>query len=430
MIEGLRVWPVSDVGVVRDHNEDAFLVDRKLDLFIVADGMGGHAAGEVASNMAVRSVRAALLENDKVIERYESSRDNRTEVLELMEMAVQLACGEVHEAAQKDEGKRGMGTTLDAVLIVGGRAFVAHVGDARVYLYRQGLVHQVTEDHSVINELLKRGRLTRDQIERMQYKNAVTRAVGVYESVEVDLYDFEVLADDRLLLCSDGLTQYLVESELAELFDAIAEDRLSAHMVELAKQRGGSDNITTVVVQLPQRLEGSEGLAEELALKIRVLHRMPLFRHLSYQELVRVLNLTDVRGYGAGDVIIEEGSVGDELFILMRGNVEVISGGQVLRRMGPGRHFGEMALADGGPRSATVKSVDECEVLVLNRQDFFSVVREDHELAVKMLWSFVGSLSERLRGTSRRFEDLQLRAQSMLGEAEADDLEIVEEVDG
>ena len=192
---GLRSWPATDVGRVRDHNEDSFLVDKKLNLYIVADGMGGHAAGEVASQMASRTVRDAIAaERDALLE-FEQGHGGTTrkDLLRLLEASVQQACSTVHNEGVKDESKRGMGTTLDAFLVIGSRGFIAHVGDARIYLYRQGSVHQLTEDHSLINELLKRGRLTREQIDKVQYKNAVTRAVGVYESVEVDMLDFDVL---------------------------------------------------------------------------------------------------------------------------------------------------------------------------------------------------------------------------------------------
>ena len=193
--ERITFWPLTDVGRVRDHNEDSFLVDKKLNLFIVADGMGGHAAGEVASQVAARTVRDVLAQSRDMLHEFEAGHGGigRHDILRLLESAVQQAGSAVYNEGQEDESKRGMGTTIDALLLIGSRGFIAHVGDSRVYLYRQSAVHQLTEDHSLINELLKRGRLSREQIEKLQYKNAVTRAVGVYESVEVDTLDFDVL---------------------------------------------------------------------------------------------------------------------------------------------------------------------------------------------------------------------------------------------
>lgn len=147
--DALRFWPVTDVGRVRDANEDSFLVDKKLNLYVVADGMGGHAAGEVASSMAVRTFRDAVARARDMLDDFERGTGNvsRKDVLRLLEGAVQEACSAIHAEAQRDETKRGMGTTLTALLVIGSRGFIAHVGDSRCYLVRQGSVHQLSEDH-------------------------------------------------------------------------------------------------------------------------------------------------------------------------------------------------------------------------------------------------------------------------------------------
>jgi serine/threonine protein phosphatase PrpC/CRP-like cAMP-binding protein len=419
--EGLRFWPATDVGRVRDHNEDNFLVDKKLNLFVVCDGMGGHAAGEVASSMAARCVRDGLAAERQRLHEFEQGHggSTRKDVLRTFEAAVQTACATVHEAGLADESKRGMGTTLDALVIIGNRGFIAHVGDARIYLHRQGSVHQLTEDHSLINELLKRGRLTRDQIDKVQYKNAVTRAVGVYESVEVDVFDFDVLPGDRFLLCSDGLHGYLEESELPKLFDEVPEDKLADHLIELANERGGKDNITALLVRVPDDESGVDKLAREVNLKLEILHAMPLFRFVSYQELVRVLNITDVKTFKVGQTVVEEGDEGDALFIVLTGKVKVHAGGSTIVHLGPGQHFGEMALVDKSPRSASVSAEEESRLLLIRRKDFFDLVRKDHDVAVKLLWSFLGVLAQRLRSTSRELGDARAQiavAMAQLGE--------------
>ncbi|MFW6051601.1 MAG: Stp1/IreP family PP2C-type Ser/Thr phosphatase [Myxococcota bacterium] len=422
--DGIRFWPATDVGRVRDHNEDSFLVDKKLHLFVVCDGMGGHAAGEVASSLAARTVREFLAgERERLLE-YEQGHGGtrRDDVLRLLEASVQQACLAVHGEGQRDESKRGMGTTLEALLILGNRGFIAHVGDSRIYLYRQGSVHQLTEDHSLINELLKRGRLSREQIEKVQYKNAVTRAVGVYESVEIDTFDFDVLAGDRFLLCSDGLSGYLEESEIPDLFEQTPEEELSQKLIDLANERGGKDNITAVVVRIPDAEAGVDKLAREVNLKLEVLHKMPLFRFLTYQELVRVLNITEVREYPSGEPVVREGEEGDELFIVLTGEVKVHSGEAVYTELGQGQHFGEMALIDKAERSASVTAAEDSKLLSIKRRDFFGMVRKDHDVAVKLLWSFLGVLAQRLRSTSRELGKARDRlameelAEELLGE--------------
>jgi serine/threonine protein phosphatase PrpC/CRP-like cAMP-binding protein len=400
--EALRFWPVTDVGRVRDHNEDNFLVAKKLQLFVVCDGMGGHAAGEVASSIAARTVSEVISAQREMLTAFETGVGaNRTDLLKVMEQAVQQSCNAVYQEGQRDETKRGMGTTLDALLIVGERGFIGHVGDSRVYLYRQGSVHQLTEDHSLINELLRRGRLSRDQIDSLQHKNAVTRAVGVYESVEVDTIDFDVLRGDRFLLCSDGLHGYFEQAELAKLFAETPEEELAQKLIDLSNERGGKDNITAIVVKVPDAESGVDRLAREVNLKMEVLHKMPLFRHLTYQELVRVMNITQVRTYEPDAEVVAEGADGDELFIVLTGKVRVESAQTKIAELGPGEHFGEMALVDKAPRSADVVAAEPSSLLAIKRRDFFDIIRKDHPIAVKLLWSFLGVLTERLRNTSR-----------------------------
>jgi PPM family protein phosphatase len=412
----ISFWPLTDVGRVRDHNEDSFLVDKKLQLFVVADGMGGHAAGEVASALAARTVREVLVAHRDALVEFEKGHGgtSRNDVLRLMESAVQQACATVFAEGASDETKRGMGTTLDALLLVGSRGFVAHVGDSRVYLNRQGTVHQLTEDHSLINELLRRGRLTREQIDKVQYKNAVTRAVGVYESVEVDTLDFDVLMGDRFLVCSDGLHSYFEEAELAKLFGEVSEEQLAERLVALANERGGSDNITAIVIKVPDSESGVDRLTREVNLKMDVLHRMPLFRFLTYQELVRILNITRVRAYEPGSEVVAQGDEGDELFIVLTGLVQVESQGTPIASLGQGQHFGEMALIDKAPRSADVRALEASSLLSIRRRDFFDIIRKDHGIAVKLLWSFLGVLNERLRNTSRELGEARENKTSLV----------------
>jgi serine/threonine protein phosphatase PrpC/CRP-like cAMP-binding protein len=403
----LRYWPLTDVGRVRDGNEDSFLVDDQLGLFVVADGMGGHAAGEVASSLAVHVLRDTLAGERAMLADYErgTGKVERAAVLRLLELGVQRACSSVYSAAQRDPGKRGMGTTLVALLILGNRGFIAHVGDSRIYLIRGGAVHQLTQDHSLINELLKRGRLKPEQVAQLNMKNAVTRAVGVYESVEADTLDFDVLAGDRFLLCTDGLTEYAQDSDLSRLFGETPEDRLAQALIDHANEGGGKDNITALVVKIPDAASGLDRLATEVNLKLDTLHRMPLFRHLTYQELVRVMNLVDVQGFEAGQRVLEEGEEGDAMFIVLTGEASVRSGDTKIAILGPGQHFGEMALVDKVPRSASVYAEAPSKLMVMRRRDFFDVVRKDHDVAVKLLWAFLGVLTERLRRTSRDLGD-------------------------
>jgi len=415
----IRFFAATDVGMVRDHNEDNFLVDKKLGIFIVCDGMGGHAAGEVASAIAVRAVHDELKREKDLLADFIAGSSGAAKVtprdiVALLEHAVQAACTKIHAEADLDPAKRGMGTTLSALLVLGSRGFVAHVGDSRIYLMRAGRVHQVTEDHTVINELLKRGKLTREQIEKVVGKNAITRAVGVYERVDVDTLALEVLPGDTFVLASDGLTGYIESlDELAAQLQPDGDTAVKA-LIKLANDRGGKDNITAVIVKLGEEGAQDEAGAKRLALKREVLAKMPLFAHLTERELLRVLQAVDVRPYAAEQVVIQEGAKGDELFIVLSGTVRVMRGDDVLTKLGPGEHFGEMALIRSVPRSATVKAEPGgAEFIVIRRADFFEILRKEHELAVKMLWQFLGVLAERLDQTN---SDLHSARQELAAE--------------
>lgn len=403
----IKFYAATDVGRQRDHNEDNYLVDPRLHLFVVADGMGGHAAGEVASQIAVHAVCRAIRENADVIEKHQDNPDDpgaRQEILAILEHAIQTATSEVFHRAQEDPEKRGMGTTCSALLIVGDRGFIGHVGDSRIYLLRQGQVHQITEDHSLLNELVRRGKIKREEIESSpyaKYKNAVTRAVGAYETVESDTIDFEVLPGDHFLLCSDGMHAYLKDGDLQEILGAAEVGESPKTLIALANAGGGHDNITVIVV----RLEATDpkqyaARASELANKIDVLKGMPLFRHLNYKEIMRLLNITTVREYTAGEPIIREKETGEELFVILSGRVRLHKEGAFLTELSRGAHFGEMALVDRSPRSASASAEESTRVLILRRRDFYEIIRKEAPLAVKLLWSFVQVLTERLRKTT------------------------------
>jgi serine/threonine protein phosphatase PrpC/CRP-like cAMP-binding protein len=402
----VQYYAQTDVGRLRDHNEDNYLVDKKLSLSVVADGMGGHAAGEVASALAVRIIHEEIKAHREVIEAYSSddadARTGSKEILSVLEQAVQRACAKIHEEAKSDPAKRGMGTTLSALIIAGSQGFIAHVGDSRIYLLRDGKIQQVTEDHTVYNELIKRGKLTRDQIERVAQKNAITRAVGVYERVEVDTLTLEVLPGDQFLLASDGLHGYIAHTAELEPYLEEANGEVAAReLIALANRKGGKDNITAVLVRLGEGGAEDSVRARRLALKRETLVKMPLFSRLNERELLRIMQVSEVRAYAPGDVVVQEGDRGDELFIVLSGLVQVVRGDTVLTEVGQGEHFGEMALIRAMPRSATVIAVEASELIALHRADFFEVLRKEHELAVKLLWQFLGVLADRLDQTSR-----------------------------
>jgi len=393
---------------VRDHNEDNFLVDKNMNLFVVADGMGGHAAGEVASGIAVKTMRDVVSQNKDLLDAYKEGSQiaSKKDVANLLEHAVHKACEEIYSIGERDPEKRGMGTTLSALLVINQDGFIAHVGDSRIYLQRANRVIQLSEDHSLINELIKRGKLTAATAEDSPYKNAVTRAVGVYESVEVDTMDFDVLPGDQFLLASDGLTGYLKEAEIPgilTLSSAIKE--IPQKFIDLANDRGGKDNITCIIVRIVDTEGKADELNKEIEQKIETIKRMPIFKYLTYNELVQVLNITTVREMKSGQPIVKEGEPGDALYIVLTGSVRVHKGDVDIVTLPAGSHFGEMALIDKAPRSADVSAASTGKLLAIAREDFFKIIKAEPRMANKLLWAFLQELSGRLRSTNKELEE-------------------------
>jgi serine/threonine protein phosphatase PrpC len=405
----------TDVGRQRTHNEDNFLIDKKLRLFLVADGMGGHAAGEVASSIAVHEIRDAIYNNRDLIDRYRVDHPGvqSYEILQALEHAIQAACGAVHARAQAEPDKRGMGTTATVLLIAGGadqlRGFIAHVGDSRVYLARQNQVHVLTEDHSLMNELVRRGKLNREQIESSpykQYKNAVTRAVGVYGSVEVDTFDFDILPGDRFLIASDGMYAYVDEAELPkQLADGDIKD-VPRNLVNVANTGGGHDNITAVVIRVGDTTTSEHApRTTEVSLKLDVLKAMQMFRYLSYKELVRVSNIAEINELKQDQVVFSQGQPGDAMYVVLSGLVRLTKGDTLVAELGPGLHFGEMSLVDRSVRSLTATALENTRLISITRKDFYDIIKREPALATKMLWSFVQVLGQRLRKTTNDLSD-------------------------
>jgi serine/threonine protein phosphatase PrpC/CRP-like cAMP-binding protein len=402
----IQSWAKSDVGRKRKHQEDSFLADAELGLFIVADGMGGHAAGEVASAIAVQAVRGTITESKPLLDEFAKSptAEAREQVAHLMERAILKACQEIYTTATSDLGKRGMGTTLVALLTLGRKAVIGHVGDSRVYLFRQGRAHQLTEDHTIIQEQLKRGLITREQAKEAENKNVITRAVGIQPSVAVDTLITDLLPGDLYMLCSDGLHGYLSEDELPVLLGQEPREKLADQLVDLANARGGKDNITAIAISVTADDEEEH---TDVEAKTEVLRRIPLFQHMNYKELLAILGIARGRQFEKGQPIIREGELGDELFVLFRGSVSVVKNGLPIAQLKSGGHFGEMGLVDQAPRSATVLAEETTSAISIDRDSLLKLMRRDSLLAVKLLWSFVQVLSERLRNTNEALADVK-----------------------
>lgn len=229
----------TDVGQVRTTNEDAFGYCVEEGVFALCDGMGGAAAGEVASRIAVDTLIESLCAAH--------SQENRRKVLE---EAIADANQRVHARAEREVALRGMGTTLVALAIGGDHALIGHVGDSRCYLFRNGKLTRKTLDHSLVDEQVRLGQLTQDEAEHSPLRNVITRAIGTQVSVSADIDELDLKKGDILLLCSDGLTRELPDDRIAGILGKDGNlEELCSQLVNSAKSAGGHDNITAVLVR-------------------------------------------------------------------------------------------------------------------------------------------------------------------------------------
>ena len=251
---------VTNVGMKRAHNEDNHILVPEENLYVVADGMGGHASGEVASEIAVTSVAEFFRRTSADEEQtwpYKEEKGLRYEENRLV-AGIKLANRRIFETAQADVRKRGMGTTVVGMLFTNNGAYVGHCGDSRGYRYRGGRLEQLTEDHSLLNDYLKNHKLTPEEIEAFPHKNVIVRALGMKDSVQVDVSRLEPQAGDVYLICSDGLSGMVRDDELHATIHAWQSDPvrtddidgLCRTLIDSANRNGGTDNVTCVLVKV------------------------------------------------------------------------------------------------------------------------------------------------------------------------------------
>ncbi len=260
--EKILISGITDTGLVRDHNEDSIGSDADLGLLVLADGMGGHNGGEVASAIAVDSILHELREALPRI-RPGNIDDNSGYSLESMavEKAIKNANLKIYNAAQENSQYQGMGTTVVVVLFYDNRLTVAHVGDSRLYRLRDKRLEQMTRDHTLLQDLVDRGLYTRREASKSLNKNLVTRATGVNPTVDVDLMEDVVLVDDIYLLCSDGLNDMIPDDLIEDIQINYRNDleKMNSELIRQAKDHGGRDNVSVMLAQVVKQYPAGSG---------------------------------------------------------------------------------------------------------------------------------------------------------------------------
>lgn len=241
----IKAYAKSDKGKIREMNQDYFYISNSLDevqLYLLADGMGGYNGGEIASKLAVQAAKNYIENNFKEIEK------DRDSIIQLLGSSMEYANMVVYEKSKEQQDLQGMGTTLEICLIYNNKVYIGHVGDSRIYRIRKSFIRKLTQDHSYVQKLVKEGTITKEQAAHHPQKNMLMKALGCNAFVEPDVMVKGFLKDDILIMCSDGLTNLVSQEELYQ--NAIKNiEQATKDLVEIANSRGGYDNITIVIIK-------------------------------------------------------------------------------------------------------------------------------------------------------------------------------------
>jgi protein phosphatase len=249
----IEFYGETNVGMKRTHNEDNLLKMEEENLFIVCDGMGGHSSGEIASQMAIEAISnfyKATRQDQEITWPYKMDKNRPYDENRLI-MSVKLANLRIHEAAQREARYRGMGTTIAGANFVNSHVLITNVGDSRVYLIRNGKLSQVTEDHSLLNDYIKAKKLTPEEIANFPHKNVIVRALGMKDTVLVDLTRHVIQAGDVFLSCSDGLSGMVTDDQLLQVVSSTPDlGQATKTLIDMANKAGGVDNITCILARV------------------------------------------------------------------------------------------------------------------------------------------------------------------------------------
>ncbi len=375
-------------GLKRPANEDAFFVDNELGLYVVCDGMGGHAAGEVASAKAVEVVTRVMATNRDTIEKARQGQVSFAQVESIAESALAEACREVYDLATTDRKLAGMGTTMTLLLIVRDRAIMAHVGDTRLYLLRGGEVHQISSDHTIVAELIRNGSISLEEAKHSPFGHVLNRAIGTHPSVQVDTLVMEVLAGDRFMMCTDGLHDHISDPD--KLCDQVPErfEDFPARLVEFANASGGHDNVTAIAIHVDaEKAEAAQAARNTLMVssKLRTLGSVFLFEDLTLAQLSRVLEVCESPSFDRGHVVIAEGTLCSCMYVVFDGRVGISRRGEPLGELHPGDVVGETTLLAGRPARVTLTALEPINLMLIDGASFRALVQKRPFLGIYLL---------------------------------------------
>ncbi len=388
-------------------SEVAF-ADSDAGLYILADGVGRE-TGLEAATIFHRIAREHM--TDAAIRIQGSDERARDAWVEAIRAAIDAASQAIFSRAAEGSSPLAMSTTGIILKLLDDRHAVAgHVGDSRLYLARDGQALKLTEEHTLLHQLRSLGRLSDEELENFPHKNVLARAIGQQPVVEADLIQLELRVGDRFLLCSRGLAQRLPDERLRRIITTEATRRAAKSLIAAATEGGGHPDLSVISVRVgSSKNASSSGLSMEE--RLGALAGVYLFQELKLAQLMRLLRVVEERSVRGGEVLCTEGQEGEELFVVVEGEVAVSKSGAHLTTVGPGDHFGDLAVFGGGVRSATVVANGNARLLLVRRSELLELMSSDQALGFQLLWRFVEKLGTRLKESSEELAQVMSTGQ-------------------
>lgn len=386
----------SSGNAAQAENVECWGIDPTGSFFVLASGIGANA--ERASQMVCETVIQTLLPHRESIEKMASGEhpDSCQNLMETLCNAMRRAERRLLDYMSTAHETKSV-ASCDLVYLANGTAYIAHIGNQRVYLLRGDTGRLLTIDHSAYEYWRAQGK-PESALANPAYRLRVTRALGIGGTAEIDTLQLDLRTGDRIVVCSQGAHQHFQNAtHLAQLYRMMEPQRVADYLIQYAFDRGCQTCASVICIEILE--PGVRNAFVETDSRITALEQICFFRDLSYQEMLQIMPITYEKGVEAGREIIHEGDAGDVLYILVDGKCEVSNGGVRIAILEPGCSFGELSLVDRQPRSATVKAIGACRVLMIRAGDFEHLTMSG-ALAVKLLWNVAHELSERIRKSS------------------------------
>ena len=354
---------LTDVGKERKNNEDTFCIDDELGLYIVCDGMGGHACGEVASKLALDTARSWIDQNREILNEVRDGECSPERAVEIVREAVNRACATVYKRAISDGSFAGMGTTMTILVIIDTMGIMAHVGDTRLYLLQDGSAYQLSTDHTVAAEFVRTNVMSEQDAQNSPFGNSLTRTVGLQETVLIDSLVFDISAGSRFLMCSDGFSRYLSSSsQLAELIGGLSGD-ISQQLIDFANNSGGRDNISVIWIETQLDEIDSAASTDE----VKLLGDVFPFESLRRADIQRIRNLCETVSISAEQRVFEEEDELPGMILVTSGEFWLERGGKRVRKLGMGEAIGAGALLHNSSLDLSLEAISDAQILLLKR---------------------------------------------------------------